>query len=231
VDGQGTKWRWNIAENFNWLSRACERSGVGAEADRCESKGSGAVSRRARKPWSGSGARSGRVMKPERSGERTKLAAQISLKGDASYSDFVSLCYQLHWILEPIHDKSNLQQSIRKWWCLVKQQYLLYMSSQYGELRSTSGWDRFVSLGHPCKFQLVSRLGSVTAWHSSSGRQPNFAALNRGHHLCSAGRPSRWALAHILVADSFSCRRSSFSKQPSYYTVEFSLNIKCMCDV
>ena len=31
------------------------------------------------------------------------------------------------------------------------------------------------------------------------GRQPNFAALNRGRHLYSAGRPSRWALAHILV--------------------------------
>jgi len=31
----------------------------------------------------------------------------------------------------------------------VKQQYLLYMSPQYGELRLTSGWDRFVSLGHP----------------------------------------------------------------------------------
>ena len=27
----------------------------------------------------------------------------------------------------------------------------------------------------------------------------NFAALNRGRHLCSAGRPSGWALAHILV--------------------------------
>ena len=26
------------------------------------------------------------------------------------------------------------------------------------------------------------------------------AALNRGRHLYSAGRPSRWALAHILVA-------------------------------
>jgi len=25
---------------------------------------------------------------------------------------------------------------------LVKQQYLLHMSSQYGELRPTSGWDR-----------------------------------------------------------------------------------------
>ena len=42
-----------------------------------------------------------------------------------------------------------------------------------------------------------SPLGSVTAWHSSSGRQPKFAALNRGRHLDSTGRPSRWALAHI----------------------------------
>jgi len=41
------------------------------------------------------------------------------------------------------------------------------------------------------------RLGSVTARHSSSGRHPNFAALNRGRHIYSAGRPSRWALAHI----------------------------------
>jgi len=55
------------------------------------------------------------------------------------------------------------------------------------------------SLGHPSKFQRVSRHGSATARHSSSRRQPNFAALNRGHHLYSAGQPSRWALAHILV--------------------------------
>ena len=33
----------------------------------------------------------------------------------------------------------------------------------------------------------------------STGREPNFAALNRGLHLYSAGRPSRRALAHILV--------------------------------
>jgi len=31
------------------------------------------------------------------------------------------------------------------------------------------------------------------------GVSRTFAALNRGHHLYSAGRPSRWALAHILV--------------------------------
>ena len=71
------------------------------------------------------------------------------------------------------------------------------MSRWYGELRPNNGWDLLVSLGNPCKFQRVSRLGSVTARHSSSGRQPNFAALNRGRHLYSAGRPSRWALAHI----------------------------------
>jgi len=78
-----------------------------------------------------------------------------------------------------------------------KQQYLLHMSPQYGELQPTSGWDQSGSLGHPCKFQQVSCLGRVTAWHSSSGHQPNFAALNRGHHLYSAGWPPRWALAHI----------------------------------
>ena len=57
-----------------------------------------------------------------------------------------------------------------------------------------------MSLGHPFQFQRLSRLGSVTARHSSSERQPNFAALNRGRRLYSTGRPSRWALAHILVA-------------------------------
>ena len=32
----------------------------------------------------------------------------------------------------------------------------------------TNGWDLLASLGHPCKFQRVSRLGSLTARHSSS---------------------------------------------------------------
>jgi len=31
----------------------------------------------------------------------------------------------------------------------VKQQYILHMSLQNGELWPTSGWDHFVSLGHP----------------------------------------------------------------------------------
>ena len=36
---------------------------------------------------------------------------------------------------------------------LVKQRYVLHMSSQYGELRPTNGWDRSGSLRHPCEFQ------------------------------------------------------------------------------
>jgi len=35
-------------------------------------------------------------------------------------------------------------------------------------------------------------------------REPNFAALNRGRHLYSAGRPSGWALAHISSCVGFS---------------------------
>jgi len=81
---------------------------------------------------------------------------------------------------------------IDSWKKLVKQQCLPHVSSQYGELRPTSGWDLLASLGHPGTFQRISDLGSVTAWHASSGHQPNFAALNRGRHLYSAGRPSRW---------------------------------------
>jgi len=80
---------------------------------------------------------------------------------------------------------------------LVKQQYLLHMSLEYGELWRTNSCYRLLSLGHPCKFQRVWRLRIVTPRHSSIGRQPNFAALNRGRHLYSARRPSRWALAHI----------------------------------
>ena len=83
------------------------------------------------------------------------------------------------------------------------------MSPQYGALRLTSGWDLLASLGHPSKFHRVKRLGSVTALHSSSGRQPNFAALNRGRHLYSAARPSRShssiALCILCSVDIFCC--------------------------
>ena len=87
------------------------------------------------------------------------------------------------------------------------------------------------SLGHPSKFQRVSRLGSVTARHSSSGRQPNFATLNTGRHLCSAGRPSRWTLAHILVTQSFAGRMLLQTPNHQYQSTESSLqNVQKVVD-
>jgi len=49
------------------------------------------------------------------------------------------------------------------------------MSSHYGELRPTSGWNRFGCLWHPSEFQRLSSLGFVTAATSLTGGQPNFA--------------------------------------------------------
>jgi len=54
--------------------------------------------------------------------------------------------------------------------------------------------------GNPANFNGFRVLEALLhGTDSSSGCQPNFAALNRGRHLYSAGRPSRWASAHILV--------------------------------
>jgi len=57
----------------------------------------------------------------------------------------------------------------------IKWQYFLHMSSQYGELQPTNGWYVLASLGHPSKFQRVSRIGFVSAPTSLSGDQLNFA--------------------------------------------------------
>jgi len=73
------------------------------------------------------------------------------------------------------------------------------MLNYFGRLPSEIG---SLVWGTPANLNGVSRLGSVIARHStSSGRQPNFVALNKGRHQYSAGRPSRWALAHSLVDD------------------------------
>jgi len=53
--------------------------------------------------------------------------------------------------------------------------------------------------GTPSYFNGYHVLSALLHGSQDSGRQPNFAALNRGRHLCLAGRPSRWTLAHILV--------------------------------
>ena len=76
---------------------------------------------------------------------------------------------------------------------LVKQQYLSYMSLQYGKLRPTRG-----RVGTPANFNGF-RVLAVLLYGTLVVGVRQTAALNRGRHLYSAGRPSRWVLAHILV--------------------------------
>jgi len=52
-------------------------------------------------------------------------------------------------------------------------------------------------------FRALAALLHGVARLSSTGRQQNLAALNRGRHLYSAGRPSPWALARILDLYNF----------------------------
>ena len=75
--------------------------------------------------------------------------------------------------------------------------------------------------GTPGNFN-SSRLGSVTAWHSSSGHQPNFVALNRGHHLYLAGRPSRWASVKINKTVVVSCMSRLTTMQTVIQTVSIN---------
>jgi len=75
------------------------------------------------------------------------------------------------------------------------------MSPQYDELGPTSGWDRFVSLRHPGNFNGFRVLAALLHGTVVVGVSQT-AALNRARHLYSAGRPSRWALAHIFSVNN-----------------------------
>jgi len=50
--------------------------------------------------------------------------------------------------------------------------------------------------GTPANFNSL-RVSAAFLHGSQVEREPNFAELNRVRRLCSVGRPSRWALAHI----------------------------------
>ena len=79
---------------------------------------------------------------------------------------------------------------------LVKQQYLLYMSPQYGELGPLAAEILSLVWGTPANFNGFRVLAALL--HGTLVvRVSQTAALNRGRHLYSAGWPSRWTLAHI----------------------------------
>jgi len=72
-----------------------------------------------------------------------------------------------------------------------------YNMENFGQLALKICWRVW---GTPCsKFQRVSRLGSVTARHSRSGRQLNFAALNRRRHILLMAALCNWADHYIFA--------------------------------
>jgi len=128
---------------------------------------------------------------------------------------------------------------------IVKQQYLFYMSSQYGALRPTTGLDRFVSLEHRNKFQRVSRFGFVTAAKLNES-QPNFARclavswagtlythfrgfLPRNGILTGATFTLRPSLAFSYIG-SVTARHSSSGHQPNFEVWYKELNYRTFAD-
>ena len=79
-------------------------------------------------------------------------------------------------------------------------------------------------MGHSYKFQWVSRLGSVTARQSSSERQPNFAALNRGRHLYSAGHHvGHWPTFLVMFIEQLTERERTFYVMCREYLSVFNI--------
>jgi len=99
----------------------------------------------------------------------TRLAENTGSKNHAKNRHLRTIA-QLCWaISSQLRHVSTIGKKLVKW------PYLLHMSLQYGEPQPSNGWDQFRSLGHPSKFQRVSRLGFVTALTSLNGGQPNLA--------------------------------------------------------
>jgi len=101
------------------------------------------------------------------------------------------------------HHRTNLSGCIFATTALIdnrkktfKQQYFStcpHNMVNFGILAAEIGWPVWGIPANFNSFRVLQRYCTA----SSSGRQPNFAALNRGHHLYLAEWPSRWALAHI----------------------------------
>ena len=77
-----------------------------------------------------------------------------------------------------------------------KQQYLLYMPHNMVNFGPPAAEIDSLVWGTPANFNGFCVLAALL--HGALGvGVSQTAALNRGHHLYSAGRPSRWAFAHI----------------------------------
>ena len=109
---------------------------------------------------------------------------------------------------------------------LVKQQYVLHMSPQYCELRPTSGRDRLTSLGHPCKFQLFSLLGSVTARRLVVGVSQTLRRWTEGATYIRQGdhHVGHWPTFLVLLLVPCDKTKLAVSFLPLCYTFPHGIN-------
>jgi len=99
---------------------------------------------------------------------------------------------------------------------LVKQQNRLHVSTQYGELRWTSGWDRLGSLGSPANFNGFGVLASLLQRrHSPEGNQTL-------HDV--------WAspgLVHYIYIFGGSCPWRHFARCKTHFTSKSCVLLYC----
>ena len=126
----------------------------------------------------------------------TRLAANTGRKKNLHFGTIAQLCRVISSELRHVSTigKKNLLNSNPPPYVLI-----IWWTSATAEIC----WRVWGTPANFNGFRRVLRLGSITARHSSSRRQPNFAALNRGRHLYLARRPSRWALTYILAVSYF----------------------------
>jgi len=90
------------------------------------------------------------------------------------------------------------------------------MPLQYCELRRTNGWDLLASLGHPSKFQRVSRLGLSTAPTSLNKGQQNFVRF----------WPSP-GLVHYIYTFGGSCPKRNFARCKIHFASKSCFLLYC----
>jgi len=90
---------------------------------------------------------------------------------DPKLTQTIAVCAPLHKVVSAASSQLRHVSTIGK--NLLNSNMSCRMSPQYGEIRPSNGWYRFVSLGYPSKFQRASRLRFVTS--ATSGGQPHFA--------------------------------------------------------
>jgi len=140
----------------------------------------------------------------------------VSLGTPANFNSFRVLAYLLQWRRST--EANHILHSVWPLPGLVDYKYI------FGGCCSVTEF-----------FQVQNSLCVLQVLQSSCGRQPNFAALSTVRRLYSAGRPSHWALAHILVCSCVVCfcrvRFSFFITVPRDWLGRTSQKWPILCQV